>query len=76
MIRLWKILNSSVWQLSNPQGGVTMGDVAQATFHLIDDESSNAPAGAKDVSFNIGAGANGPVSVLSLLPMRRVVGGW
>ena len=55
-------------ELSNPQGGVAMGDVARATFHLIDDESSNAPAGAKDVSFNIGTGANGPVSVLSLLP--------
>ena len=48
-------------ELSNPQGGVAMGDVARATFHLIDDESSNAPAG-RDVSFNIGTGANGPAA--------------
>ena len=61
--------------LSNPEGGVALGGVAQATFHLIDDESSNAPAGAKDVSFNIGAGANGPVNVLSLLPSGKLLVG-
>ena len=61
--------------LSNPQGGAELGAVITATFHLIDDESSNAPAGSGDVSFNVGTGSNGTVNALSLLPDGRVLVG-
>jgi uncharacterized delta-60 repeat protein/uncharacterized repeat protein (TIGR01451 family) len=51
--------------LANPSGA-PLGNPSTALLSIIDDESSNTPAGSLDTTFNSATGANNPIYALGL----------
>ena len=59
--------------LSNLEGGATLGVNQTATLMIVDNEASNAPSGVLDVGYSLGAGFNGSVRDLELMPDGRLI---
>ena len=52
--------------LSNPKGGVKLGDLNSAKINIIDNETANVPAGSIDTFFDTGVSirVNGPIQTI------------
>jgi hypothetical protein len=59
--------------LSNLEGGATLGVNQTATVMIVDNEASNAPSGVLDVGYSLGAGFNGSIRDLELMPDGRLI---
>ncbi len=53
----------------------TLGPCSTAVLNIIDDESSNIPAGSLDPEFDAAIGANGPIYALALQPDGKLIAG-
>jgi len=60
-------------ELGNINGGSEIGLIGQSNIYIIDDEDTNAPSGAIDVSLADGVGANASIRDIELLPEDKLI---